>query len=132
MQERLSQFLKVIGYTRGVLPQTQGFRRQHSFPPLSTECLLRTKVRTEIVLVTPSWSVPWFWNTSDLALERMQGPPWLRQTGKVFDPILGLACWTHASFRCGGRGSPSVLRVSNLTVVYFSELTALKTIKVRT
>lgn len=56
----------------------------------------------------------------------------LRRGWQGAEPSSCLACSIRASFRRRGKGSPSTLWVSRLTVVYFFELTPLKNIKVRT
>lgn len=102
-----------------VPPQNHKSRQRYSW------YLLRT-------VVNRSQGVPHFWDASDIVRERIKwGPRWFSTAGKVFDPSLCLACWTCASFMCWSKGSPSTLEVSSLTVVYFSELTPLKNIKVR-
>lgn len=90
------------------------------------------QVTTKVFVVNLSQGVPHFWDASDIVRERIKwGPQWFSKAGKAFDPSLCLACWTCASSKCWSKGSPSTLEVSNLTVVYFSELTPLKNIKVR-
>lgn len=67
-------------------PKSSDTRTFTSPPCASSE----PQVKTQVFLVKPPPCVPCFWDAPAVVLERIRGPRWVREAGKVVDPSLGL------------------------------------------